>query len=480
MFQTIYNDLTIKNIYSFSDIHGDIHSLIIALRDCAKVIKKKEDKKYDLDSKKNVLDLDLERLLQIDISINDNDYMDDLNYEWDPLITNTYVVIIGDIIDATRKGSYFKSREGMFITPTHWYHQVEIKILRFINSLHEQALKFNSKIIKLLGNHEVMNILGYKDRIKKYAFKEDITSDDITSDDKIYYCDDTRFNTFLPERHGFNLLMKHGAGILVRVNNNIFIHGQLVENITQKDYIDINNNVNSSDFNIALKALEQINHTSKDGIISPLWAREFGSSNNDESICEKVKNILQMFVGEEHDITDLRLIIGHCIQSRTTMSNQSNRTFSKIDIDASRRIEYLSAPARTSIPDIKNDFIFGITMGCPKHSNNEDHHLYRVDIGASRGFDSKRDIDMITTPHIDQTPNELEKRYLYSRTPQVLKLGQTVQIIRSRLKNTRIHQPRAYYEEYIKKYGHKELDLDSENYYYKYLKYKFKYFKLFK
>jgi hypothetical protein len=480
MFQTIYNDLTIKNIYSFSDIHGDIHSLIIALRDCAKVIKKKEDKKYDLDSKKNVLDLDLERLLQIDISINDNDYMDDLNYEWDPLITNTYVVIIGDIIDATRKGSYFKSREGMFITPTHWYHQVEIKILRFINSLHEQALKFNSKIIKLLGNHEVMNILGYKDRIKKYAFKEDITSDDITSDDKIYYNGDTRFNTFLPERHGFNLLMKHGAGILVRVNNNIFIHGQLVENITQKDYIDINNNVNSSDFNIALKALEQINHTSKDGIISPLWAREFGSSNNDESICEKVKNILQMFVGEEHDITDLRLIIGHCIQSRTTMSNQSNRTFSKIDIDASRRIEYLSAPARTSIPDIKNDFIFGITMGCPKHSNNEDHHLYRVDIGASRGFDSKRDIDMITTPHIDQTPNELEKRYLYSRTPQVLKLGQTVQIIRSRLKNTRIHQPRAYYEEYIKKYGYKELDLDSENYYYKYLKYKFKYFKLFK
>ena len=511
MFQTVYDDLTIKNIYSFSDIHGDIHSLIIALRDCAKVIKKKKDKEYDLEPKINSPDLDLERLLQIDISINDNDYIDDLNYEWNPIMTNTYVVIIGDIIDATRRGSYFISHEGVLITPSHWYYQVEIKILRFINSLHEQALKFNSKIIKLLGNHEVMNILGYTERIKKYAFKNDITSHD-----KIYYRDDTRFNTFLPERHGFNLLMKHGAGILVRVNNNIFIHGQLVENITEKDYIDINNNVNSTDFNIVLKALGQINHTTEDGVESPLWAREFGSPDSGESICKKVKQLLQMFIGEEHDITDLRLIIGHCIQSRATMSNQSNRTFSKIDIDASRRIEYLSAPAKTSIPDIKNDFIFGVTMGCPKHLNKNDHHLYRVDIGASRGFDSKRDIDMITTPHVDQTFNELEKRYLYSRTPQVLKLGQTVQIIRSRLKNTRIHQLRVYYEEYIKKHSRKSLpdkglpdkgspdkgsldkslldkgsldkssldlsslDLSSENYYHKYLKYKIKYLKLLK
>ena len=30
-----------NRIIALSDIHGDIHSLIIALRDCAKVIKKK-------------------------------------------------------------------------------------------------------------------------------------------------------------------------------------------------------------------------------------------------------------------------------------------------------------------------------------------------------------------------------------------------------------------------------------------------------
>jgi hypothetical protein len=34
-------DPNIENIYTFSDIHGDIHALIIALRDCAKVIRLK-------------------------------------------------------------------------------------------------------------------------------------------------------------------------------------------------------------------------------------------------------------------------------------------------------------------------------------------------------------------------------------------------------------------------------------------------------
>jgi hypothetical protein len=497
MFQTVYDDSTIKNIYSFSDIHGDIHSLIIALRDCAKVIKKKENKKY-----LNTPDLDMEQLLKIDISIDDNGYIDDLNYEWDSNITNTYVVIIGDIIDATRRGSYYKSHKDELITPTHWYHQVEIKILRFINSIHEQALLFNSKIIKLLGNHEAMNVLGYKDQIKKYAFKEDVTSDielQINDYDKMYYGGDTRLNTFLPGRHGFELLMKHGVGILVRVNNNIFIHGQLVDNITQADYIRINIDLNSTDFNVVKEALAKINQKSKDNIESPLWARTLGNPDNiherlnsdGESICLNLKQLLQMFVGPEHDISDLRLIIGHCIQSRSTTANQINRTFSKIDVDESRQIEYISSPARTSTPDIKNNFIFGITMECSKPSihledsevQSDDHYLYRVDIGASRGFDSKRDIDIITTHHTEQTHNDLEKRYLYSRTPQVLELGKTVRIIRSRLKNTRIHQRRAYYEDYIKskpELASLDLDLSPENYYYKYLKYKFKYLKLLK
>jgi hypothetical protein len=38
-FQTVYTNHT-GNVYSLSDVHGDIHSLIISLRDCARVISK--------------------------------------------------------------------------------------------------------------------------------------------------------------------------------------------------------------------------------------------------------------------------------------------------------------------------------------------------------------------------------------------------------------------------------------------------------
>ena len=41
VWQTNIYDPSIERIIALSDIHGDIHALIIALRDCAQVIKKK-------------------------------------------------------------------------------------------------------------------------------------------------------------------------------------------------------------------------------------------------------------------------------------------------------------------------------------------------------------------------------------------------------------------------------------------------------
>jgi hypothetical protein len=87
-----------KEIFALSDIHGDIHSLIIVLRDLAQVIRKTG---HPFDN--NTYDADLERLLNINIADDDGDYIDTLNYEWIPG-NSSYVVIIGDIIDAYRGG----------------------------------------------------------------------------------------------------------------------------------------------------------------------------------------------------------------------------------------------------------------------------------------------------------------------------------------------------------------------------------------
>jgi hypothetical protein len=77
------------------------------------------------------------------------------------------------------------------------------------------------------------------------------------------------------------------------------------------------------------------------------------------------------------------------------------------------------------------------------------------------------------------TPIERENRLLFSKTPQVLSIkkdrdNDIITIIKSKMKNTRIHQPRYYYERDIVSIL-PELDLSN---YQKYLKYKRKYLKL--
>ncbi len=92
--------------------------------------------------------------------------------------------------------------------------------------------------------------------------------------------------------------------------------------------------------------------------------------------------------------------------------------------------------------------IYGITMGCKTCENNIcNHRLYRIDVGSSRSFD----LNINTNGYDDIINIETENEYLYSRTPQILKIGKDkkISIIKSKMKNTRIHQPRKIYEEYI-------------------------------
>ena len=95
------NIINSKNrIIALSDIHGDIHSLIIALRDCAKVIRKKNNLTFD----SSVIDHSVEILLEYDLNLDLNKqtlfYKDDLDYEW--CGKDTYVVICGDFLDGFR------------------------------------------------------------------------------------------------------------------------------------------------------------------------------------------------------------------------------------------------------------------------------------------------------------------------------------------------------------------------------------------
>jgi hypothetical protein len=207
-------DLSITRIIALSDIHGDMHALIIALRDCAKVIRKINE------FNPNDLDLETEAFLEMDLNVN-NEYKDNLNYEW--CGDNTHVVICGDILDGYRDGYPKNIRNASHTSRCgsecleHEYDQIEIKIYRFINALNESS---NNKIHKILGNHEIVNLFtenGY------YKYIPDKTKEL----DFYYYNGISRIDYFKWNQEGGQLIFKGGVGIFLKINNNLFVHGRI-------------------------------------------------------------------------------------------------------------------------------------------------------------------------------------------------------------------------------------------------------------
>jgi len=470
-------------IYTLSDIHGDLYSFIIALRDCAKVIRK--NKIIDLTK----IDDEIENNLKIDISDNDNGYEELLGYEW--CGGNSYVVICGDILDPNRSDGC-KRDDGHLCSE---YPQIEIKLLRFINHLNKKANEQNGRIIKLLGNHELMNIMTASIN-RDYIYKSHDESEN-------YYRGSMRFNIFNVGKIGFNLLFEDGCYILIKINNTIFVHGQLPKNniseikVTNDFMNDFDeNHPPQSPHGMPIHIYQKLwdteleKYSLKDSL---LWNREWAyptkidqreTTNIQKNYCtESIRKDLITFMGNP-DVDNLRVILGHCPQNTSSIRNLTNTTIThKISEDCFSKTYSSQTFYTGQINESNQDTIFGITMQCPKPIKNGyvDFYVYHVDVGSSRGFDSIDSYTSITESETDSVNRE--NKYLFSKTPQILLIEQTVDgdiinIIKSKMKNTRVHLPRPNYENLIKTRNITGLKLDSGNYDKKYLKYKKKYMQL--
>jgi len=471
-----------RNVYAFSDIHADINVLIILLRDLAGVIRKRNGV-FD----QNVIDQELEPMLNIDIKDNDNGYDETLGYEWIPG-NNSYVVIIGDILDGIRTGeNEMDSTPLNNITnaPDHYYPQVEIKILRFINAINIQATQNHGKIFKLFGNHEIGNINNTL--IDNYAFKNDLGLPN-------YYRGCTRRNVFEKGKAGFNELIREGCRVFLVIDNYIFIHGQLFNKTYDllHTYTNKLNNTSTSDqdFNSTIEILN-------DDDTSELWLRDYSHDEkihdrhlNNSTFCNRVNTHFKKFITPQfsqisgiNDPKELKIVIGHCPQSYSSIYRLTNKTFTQvIQQDPTKEIlRGESIPSKGSFQYVSpiSNRIFGITMECENVNNS--HKVFRVDVGSARTFDQPNAYNLVLNQYQGDDPNihNRERLYLFSRTPQLLHINSnTEQIIRSKIKNTRIHQPRSQYENYISNIGDSPLKLTNQNYQKKYLKYKQKYLEL--
>ena len=512
-------------IISLSDIHGDIDALIIALRDCANVIKPRSNLP---DRDNNVRDPLLDRLLKLDlknrIDMDEFNSNTDLGFDW--IGINTHVVLIGDTIDPVRKSQVVDTTTGKIQSLSletaasnepnqrnvnDVYPQIEIKILKFLNKLDEVANIYGGRVIKLIGNHEIDNFRKFV----SVGLHNDMTyySNIYTHDglEEMPYLDDQGVLRTMPRNKyfnlnnpGFKLFMERGSGIFLRINNNLFMHGQLYDNsksdlnIFDYTHCDRINKWLNSGTNLLDAEFNAFN------LYKPpqLWGREYGddqkinkrmiSKTESDKFCERVKGDKEQFLFNHpkynrsnkqfdgYKVESMRIIIGHCPQSDSTIYyGEINRTFTTQQNRGDNKTVMLSAPAINTIANFQTNTVFGISMECPNPANDH-HQIYKVDVSSSRGFDRTKVYNMIVN-------DDTMKQYLLSRVPQVLEIrDRDVSIIRSTLKNTRIHQYRADFEnllnEKIKK-SYVSPNLYNDNIAYggykeKYLKYKEKYLKL--
>lgn len=510
--ETVIINPELNRIIALSDIHADIHALIICLRDCARVIRKTSGINPE------IIDAETEYLLELNLITHNDEYRDDLGYEW--IGENTQIVICGDFLDGKRDNTitYRDSQiphSNCFNRNcvSHEYDQVEIKIFRFINALNQQAIRSNGRIFKILGNHDIWNlntqITDYKSRF----------INDFTLGLPIYYTEEgvnyTRLEYFNAGNPGSRLILQDNAYLLLIINNNIFVHGQLDEKLTLDNYKQLNNEINNPNNN---KKNDLDNKTAiwnriikSNTTLGRNYNRETpntGFANRQQiSKCTLVRNHLRTFLSSiDIPYNTFRVIVGHCPQILNN-PDTINSTFINITPDDTREI--LDGPIYTGQKNIPENILFGIGMECNKNnlddfqgkSSTNDYdprYIYKVDIGSTRGFDSVYpsqtgldDSARVVMPSVDVYEQSLDwnnniiRNNIGSRTPQVLEIiNDYIRILRSTIKNTRIHQPRHAFEKFIKNPGLRpknwgEININPEILLQKkYLKYKKKYLEL--
>jgi len=226
---SVYHPVDGARTIVLGDIHGDLEALKHSLRYCANVI--------------------------------------DENDDW--VGENTYVVLAGDMIDRARRQN---NRDWKFITSivdkqgrgVGEVKDEEIKIQKFLNRLALQANATQGRIIKLLGNHEIMyinqDISGADSEwVSRYSTNfglrneagADRTVDRILSDgnynqqmyDGYIYptreLEDSGKNRLANYASGASssrLIMDCGGRMIVKIGDWIIVHGGILPKLIKKIY----------------------------------------------------------------------------------------------------------------------------------------------------------------------------------------------------------------------------------------------------
>jgi hypothetical protein len=310
-----------NELYVIGDIHGDFYALKQALQLTGCV-------NFEETITNDIVKQYGEEIILIDGC---EYYTSNLNEKgkkiyWNQNKVNCKIVFAGDLIDRCRSLSNNTCQQVVHD------EDCDYKILKLLIDLNEQAMTYNSRIVIVLGNHEIMNIEEKLNYLSKKALNNDKRLENI--------------NNLIRN----NLDKLYGV---VRINNFIICHGGINPNFLEENrHIFDNNKEFIEHYNHHLRNfLVDVNYklnyliTNKN---SPFWDRTNGLNNLalSDIDCKKIfqDNILNI----KRNINNIKIIVAHC-------------------------------------PQVINSPQMGINLAnCGLYSNR----IWRVDIAMSRAFDN--------------------------------------------------------------------------------------------
>ncbi len=337
----------VRRIIAIGDIHGDME-VALKLLTMAKVIEIKSDFKIP--------------------STQNTPYSFD-NVEW--CGGDTYVVQTGDQLDSCRQGSAFcyrKDRRGDA-------SKSDIHVVHLFTELDAKAQKDGGRVISLLGNHEVNNVINNL---------ESTSQDDI----EYFGSKENRANLFKPGNSYSNYLGCTRL-LFVSIGSNFFCHGGLVkpfiekirkDNESPQETLERLNNIfrkwlitgeKDDSHNIDLTAAQIDNLPSEqkaDYKLSILWDRILG--NIKPGTDAETDGCRDHFLPIMEMLKMRNMIIGHTPQifiGHDSINGTCDKRLWRIDNALSDAFDELKKTVKTNkshkryqVLEIKNDLVFNV------------------------------------------------------------------------------------------------------------------------
>jgi len=147
----------------------------------------------------------------------------DNNNHWKEKLSDTIVVILGDILDSCRPMTMDKNSCQHKSSDKN-----DIALDTYINQLKSEAIRNKSDVIALIGNHEIRNVMGIMDYVSKKSVDEFKNMEE-------------RIDQYKP---GNSMALRMGCtrtGVVV-IGSNIFVHGGIILSLLQKFGMDKSSN----------------------------------------------------------------------------------------------------------------------------------------------------------------------------------------------------------------------------------------------